>query len=317
VLANVLNAQKVWRLYIEGVLNGPGRVTYHCHCTPPAAILRRWRTVSTRGGETVDGKVPNVLVHAGAGQGNYCSRPILVDDYVSTAVPPPIHPQDCERIGRRIVGGPGWIDYQWKRLMGQLATDVSGAHIGAYSLDPCPESDSWKSAIVAARDAVPSGYSDVLHDVIDIARAADPRQMGNDVAPHPFDGHHYLIDLDRKLGRIWGPDQRHINTGCCSLILPGTTCPDIETHGLHHFENQNPISSGVSIPRRRLGDRQNRRPQSQQSYTNYCQESLKYCQDCGTYFFLTVRQEWFHATDYSAARRRLVGRRRGCSRHIW
>ncbi|MFH5879461.1 hypothetical protein [Arthrobacter sp. NA-172] len=201
MVANILYAAKVWRLYIEGILNCSRRLSDHRHGMPSSAILRGWWTVSTRGGKTVECKFPNVLVHAGMGQGDNRSGPIPVNNPVSTAGPPPIHAQNGQRIGLRLIDGPDWIDYQRKGSMGQLTTDVCGAYVGAYSLNPRLESHSWKLSVVATRSPIPNGHPDVLHYVVDIAHAADPRQMGNDIAPHPLDGNHDLVNRDRELGR--------------------------------------------------------------------------------------------------------------------
>jgi hypothetical protein len=75
----------------------------------------------------------------------------------------------------------------------EFAPDVCGTDVDCHTLHPRTKSHSRQLSIATSGQSVPYGHPNILHDIIDVARAANPRQMRDDVTPHPFDGHHQLV----------------------------------------------------------------------------------------------------------------------------
>ncbi|MFB9818846.1 hypothetical protein [Arthrobacter ramosus] len=98
-------------------------------------------------------------------------------------------------------------------------TNMRRADIGSHALYPRLKANAGEQAVVAAGDSVPYSHPDVLHDVVDVARSADPGQVGNDIPPYPVNCHHDLVNRD--LHRVGRPVQRQINSGWWWLFLLG------------------------------------------------------------------------------------------------
>ena len=97
VRAHLTNSADVCRLNVQCILNRFRGLTHYRHSVPAAAVLRRWRTIPPRAGETVNGESPDPGWHIIPGQFNNRSCPFLVNDSLGTPVPT-IHPQQPESI---------------------------------------------------------------------------------------------------------------------------------------------------------------------------------------------------------------------------
>ncbi len=229
-LAYVRDIADLCRLNLQCFLNSPRRLAHHGRRMPSAAVLRRWRTVLAGPGQTVNGEVPNFRRHACPRQFDNRSRPLLIDDLLSTS----IHAADTQNRQsverRRTVRFPG-LHEQRERLMAQFPADVRGAHVGANSLDPGPEGNAWELPIMAAGHSIPHRYPDVLHNVVHVAGPADPGQMRNDISAHTVNGDHDLIHRDCQRGRRWRPAQGNINGNCTWFVMLGLICFGFDSHG--------------------------------------------------------------------------------------
>ncbi|CAH0127401.1 hypothetical protein SRABI83_00126 [Arthrobacter sp. Bi83] len=246
-LAYVRDSADLRRLNLQCVLNSPRCLAHHGRSMPSAAVLRRRRTVLAGPGQTVNGEVPNLPRHACPRQFDNRSRPLLIDDFLSTSIHA-AYTENRERIERRrIVCIPG-LDEQRERLMAQFPADVRGAHVGAHSLDPGPEGNTWELPIMATGDAIPHRYPDVLHNVVHVAGAADPGQMRNDISAHTVNGDHDLIHRDCQHCRRWRPAQGNINGNCTWFVMLGLICSGFDSHGSSPLRLNASNKSGGGTP---------------------------------------------------------------------
>ena len=212
-----------------------------------------------------DGKLPRFVTDASLNQVQHGLGPSLIDTRIST-VPSRTHAHDSENLRRAFRRRE--VYEQGQRPMPQLIPDMSRADLAANPLNPSLKGDTRELAVTPLRNAIPDSDADILHDVVRIARASDPRQPGHHVSVHTINRNHDPVDLDGGLPHRRCSPQRDIHPNGGPRCIAGLIGLGFDFHGFTALTGQ--IEYVAESRKARLLGVDRESITISRSYTNYC-----------------------------------------------